>query len=102
MKRLTRAAIMLSLACFVSTPAVAAPEDAPTALAMAGDLVVARPIGAAITVVGVAAFVASLPFSALGGNVAQAADTLVTKPAAETFMRCLGCRSAGRYQAPAN
>lgn len=101
MKRLIRAVLILSLTCSMSAPALAGPEDSPTALAMTGDLVVARPLGVAITVVGAAVFVASLPFSALGGNISQSADALVTKPAAETFMRCLGCRSSGRYQAPA-
>ena len=60
---------------------------------MTGDAVVARPFGVAMTAVGAAVFVASLPFTALGGNVGGAADTLVVKPAAETFARCLGCKS---------
>ena len=97
MKRLTRAVLFLSLAFCMSAPALAGPEDEPSAMAMTGDLVVARPLGAAITVVGAAVFLASLPFSALGGNVAQSADTLVTGPASETFMRCLGCKSSGRH-----
>jgi len=42
----------------------------------------------------------SLPFTALGGNVKQAADVLVVGPAKETFVRCLGCNTAGRYQDP--
>jgi hypothetical protein len=81
-------------------PAHAAPEDEPTALAMTGDLLVARPLGIVVTAIGAAAFVVSLPFSAAGGNVEQAADTLVIGPARETFVRCLGCRSAGRHQQP--
>jgi hypothetical protein len=102
MKRLTRAVLFLCIASFMSAPALAGPEDEPTALAMTGDLLVARPLGIAITAVGAAVFLVSLPFSALGGNVAQSADTLVTGPASEAFMRCLGCRNSGRYQAPAN
>jgi hypothetical protein len=101
MKRLTRAVLFLSIGCLMSAPALAAPEDAPTALAMTGDLVVARPLGVAMTAVGAAVFVVSLPFSALGGNVEQSANTLVKGPAATTFVRCLGCKSSGRYRAPA-
>ncbi len=63
----------------------------PTALAMTGDLVLARPALLVMTVVGAAAFVVSLPFSALGGNVGSAADTLVVGPGKATFVRCLGC-----------
>lgn len=96
MKRLTHAAVFVALASVLATPALAAPEEEPSAMAMAGDMVVARPLGVAITAVGAAIFVASLPFTALGGNVSGAADTLVTKPAAETFVRCLGCKSTHR------
>ena len=67
---------------------------------MAGDLLVARPLGVVWTIAGSAIFVVSLPFTALGGNVKQAADTLVIGPAKETFVRCLGCSSAGRYNDP--
>ena len=96
MKRLTNALLFTALAWVVSAPALAAAEDEPSAMAMAGDMVVARPIGVAITAVGAAVFVASLPFTALGGNVSGAADTLVTKPAAETLARCGGCKSTRR------
>ena len=78
--------------------AQAAPEDEPTAMAMTGDLLIARPVGAAITAVGAAVFVVSLPFSALGGNVDKAAETLVVGPARETFVRCLGCKNATRLK----
>jgi len=76
--------------------ALADPEGEPTGGEMMVDALVARPIGVATTVVGVAAFVVSLPFSALGGNINQAADTLIVAPGKETFVRCLGCRSSGR------
>ena len=75
-------------------------EDNPGDFAMAGDLLVARPFGVVWTIAGSALFVVSLPFTALGGNVKQAADTLVIGPAKETFVRCLGCSSAGRYADP--
>lgn len=82
-----------------SAPVMAAPDDsAPGAGAMAADLVVARPLGMVITVAGAVAFVVSLPFSALGGNIEEAADALVMGPGRTTFIRCLGCRTNGKYQ----
>lgn len=98
MKRFTKALMFISLAWAVSVPAFAGPEEDRSALAMAGDAVVARPLGVAITAVGAAVFVASLPFTALGGGVDGAADALVVKPAAETFARCLGCKSTRRIK----
>ena len=67
----------------------------PGIFAMVGDLIIARPIGAAITAVGAAAFVISLPFTALAGNTAEAGQELVVRPGKETFMRCLGCTKSG-------
>jgi hypothetical protein len=84
----------------ISVPAFAAPEETQQDWQMVGDIVVARPFGMVITLVGSALFVVSLPFTALGGNVKEAADTLVVGPAKETFVRCLGCTSSGRYQDP--
>ncbi len=78
----------------------AATEEEPSAEVMAADMLLARPLGVVATVAGTAVFLVSLPFSAAGGNVEQAAKTLVVGPARETFVRCLGCRSAGRYQKP--
>lgn len=100
MKLSRRLLLCVALLGWVAVPAWAAPEDEPSAAAMTGDLLIARPLGLVFTTVGTAAFIVSLPFSAAGGNVSQAADTLVVGPARETFVRCLGCRSAGRYQAP--
>jgi hypothetical protein len=54
------------------------------------DAVVVRPIMLVGTVIGVVFFVVTLPFSALGGNVGEAADTLVVEPAVYTFVRPLG------------
>ena len=70
-------------------------DEKPNAFAMAGDLVVARPIGLVMTAVGGAAFVVSLPFTALAGSVSESAENLVLGPAKETFVRCLGCRVSG-------
>ncbi len=70
-------------------------DERPNAFAMTGDLLVARPIGLAMTVLGAAAFVVSLPLTALSGSVAESAETLVLGPAETTFVRCLGCREPG-------
>ena len=42
------------------------------------------------TVVGLATFIVTLPFSALGGNIGEAGNTLVVEPAKYTFVRPLG------------
>lgn len=68
--------------------------EAPPAYAMMGDLLIARPLLIAGTVIGAAAFVVSLPFSALGGNVEEAGRALVIEPGREAFVRCLGCTSS--------
>lgn len=96
MKKLLLTVLMFGVAASVSLPALAGPEDRPKAGAMVADVLVARPLGVVFTVVGSALFVVSLPFSALGGNVGAAAQALVVKPVRETFVRCLGCRTAGR------
>lgn len=69
----------------------------PSAGEMTADVLVARPLGVAVTAAGAAAFVVSLPFSLLGGNVKEAGESLVVKPGKATFVRCLGCRTSGRY-----
>jgi hypothetical protein len=90
--------VALCLAAVLATPlawAQGSVDENPNAFAMTGDLLVARPIGAVMTAVGAAAFVVSLPFTALAGSVSEAAETLVLGPAETTFMRCLGCREPG-------
>lgn len=94
------AALLAITMLAVSAPSMADPGDEPSASEMIGDLVVARPVGLAITAIGAAAFVVSLPLSAIGGNVDGAAKMLVVGPARETFVRCLGCDSVGRYRKP--
>lgn len=74
-------------------------EEDPSALAMGTDLLLVRPVMLATTVVGSAVWLVSLPFSALGGNAMQAADTLVVGPGKSTFVRCLGCTGDGYKKA---
>jgi hypothetical protein len=63
---------------------------APSAEAMAADLIFIRPASLVATVLGTGFFVVSLPFSILGGNVDEAGQNLVLKPAKTTFIRPLG------------
>jgi hypothetical protein len=65
---------------------------------MAGDLLVARPIGMVLVALGTATYVVTLPFSIVGGNAKDAGDMLVVQPVRETFVRCLGCRRIGRKE----
>jgi hypothetical protein len=97
MRSKLRNLLAVALLASSSVPALAADEERPNAFTMFGDLVVARPLGVVITAVGSVAFVVALPFSALGGNVEESADALVMGPVRETFLRCLGCQSSGRY-----
>ncbi|RLA45368.1 MAG: hypothetical protein DRR06_07475 [Gammaproteobacteria bacterium] len=72
-------------------------DNSPTGIAMATDLLVARPVLLVTTAVGSVIWLVALPFSALGGNVKESGQQLVVGPAKATFMRCLGCEMSG-YQ----
>jgi len=74
-------------------------EEKPSALAMVGDAVFARPALLAMTIVGSAVYTVSLPFSLMGGNASEAGHTLVVGPSKATFVRCLGCTMSGRKAA---
>ena len=65
--------------------------ERPSGAEMTADFVLVRPLMLGATVLGAAVFIVSSPFSALGGNFKEAADTLVGTPFRSTFMRCLGC-----------
>ena len=64
--------------------------------AMAIDAVAVRPLSLIATALGTGIFLVSLPFSALGGNVDQAAKSLVIAPARFTFVRPLGAYDSPR------
>lgn len=74
--------------------AVDGADTRPSAAAMVGDAIIARPMLLALTAAGTATFLVTLPFSALGGNTGEAAKMLVVGPAKATFVRCLGCTEA--------
>jgi hypothetical protein len=96
--KLSRATMLLSLGLLLLVPQMGysqAVDEDPSALAMAGDLVLARPLLLATTVAGSVAYVVSLPFSLAGGNSVEAGKTLVVGPAMATFVRCLGCTRSG-------
>ena len=65
--------------------------ERPSGAEMTADLAFVRPLMLGATVLGTVVFIVSSPFSALGGNFKEAADTLVATPFRSTFMRCLGC-----------
>ncbi len=71
-------------------PANALIESTPNIESMLVDLFFARPLGLVVTVVGTAAFIVSLPFSALGGNTRIAYQKMVEDPGRFTFKRPLG------------
>ena len=65
-------------------------NDKPGGGDMLLDMVFMRPLMLVATAAGAVSFVVTLPFSALGGNVGEAAETLVMEPARYTFVRPLG------------
>lgn len=87
------ALLAITQAGFVPAAAAASAtgaDEGPTPGAMLADLFMIRPTMLVGTAIGVTAFVISLPFSALGGNMDEAADTLVMQPVKYTFVRPLG------------
>jgi hypothetical protein len=65
-------------------------KENPDSGKMAFDILLMRPFGMIATVLGSAAFVVSLPFSFMGGNIEPAYEKMVEDPAAYTFNRSLG------------
>lgn len=96
--RLQTLVLAVALTMLPASAYAAKVEENPTAGEMATDLIIARPVGLAVFALGSAAFVATLPFSLLGGNMSESGKTLVVNPAQEVFVRCLGCRRSGRKE----
>ena len=93
-----RAIVALIVSCLLIPQMVMAQnavDKRPNEWAMVGDLIVARPIGAVLTVGGTAVWLVSLPFTLLAGHAGEAAGSLIGGPFEATFMRCLGCRNTG-------
>ena len=64
--------------------------DEISAEGMAADFFLIRPLGIVATAAGTVLFVASFPFSALGGNIKEASKKMIAEPAHHTFLRPLG------------
>ena len=67
--------------------------DPPSSTVMAFDALLARPLGAAATVVGTALFVPAIPLTLHSGTTNEAAWGLVARPFGWTFKRPLGRRA---------
>ena len=76
--------------CFLLLSSAPAFADIDEGLITVGDLFISRPVGIAVTVVGSAIFIVSLPFALTSGSVKDTADTLVGEPFRFTFTRPLG------------
>jgi hypothetical protein len=88
MKLLITVICVLAILLSTSAPAFAAGDNG--AVSVAVDVVVARPVSFALTIVGSALFVVSLPVALTAGCVDKVAKTLVVTPAKDTFTRPLG------------
>ena len=69
--------------------------EAPHAYSIVADVVIARPLLIAATVIGAGLFVVTLPFSAMGGGIGRTGKALVVEPGKAAFVRCLGCTRDG-------
>ncbi len=85
-----RKTVTLLILCFLFVNSTAAFAQIDEGLVIVGDLVISRPIGFVVTVVGGAFFIASLPFALPSGSVKNTADVLVGSPFRFTFTRPLG------------
>ena len=88
-------ALVLALSNTLFVPTAAATDifdntGDPSGEAMLFDGLLIRPTMLVGTALGIVAFVVTLPFSALGGNVDEAGKALVVEPASYTFVRPLG------------
>jgi hypothetical protein len=89
-RRVMRKIVVLLTLCFLCLSSTAAFAQIDEGLITIGDLVISRPVGIVVTVVGSALFVVSLPFALTSGSVKETADVLVGQPFKFTFTRPLG------------
>ena len=66
-------------------------DEKPSAGAMVVDAVFVRPLYFILSQAGSLVYGATLPFTLLGENATDAAETLVVTPLQGAFVRCLGC-----------
>ncbi|GAA6134530.1 hypothetical protein NBRC116188_13190 [Oceaniserpentilla sp. 4NH20-0058] len=91
--------IILTTICMVALPMHSQAEEiieSPSGTEMVLDFIIVRPLSIAATLIGSVIWVASLPFSLLGGNAGEAADVLILTPGKAAFLKCLGCNVSGR------
>ena len=82
--------VLCVLALLLSTANSAFASGDTAATSVAVDVVVARPVSFAVTLVGSVLFVVSLPVAAPSKCVGKVAQSLVVAPAKDTFKRPLG------------
>ena len=87
-KLFTTILFVLALLLGTVNPASAAGDTGATSVAI--DVIVARPVSLAMTIIGSALFVVSLPVAIPAQSVEKVAHTLVVTPAEDTFTRPLG------------
>ena len=85
---LTTVACVLAIMLSTTTPALASGGGDPVSVVV--DVLVARPVSFAATMVGSALFVVSLPFAAVSRSTKDTAETLVAAPARDLFTRPVG------------
>jgi len=66
------------------------PEEEPSGVAMAADVLVVRPLAFVATVLGTTLFLLGAPFAAMAGDVETPGRILVEEPADYAFKRPLG------------
>ncbi len=91
--RIRRATVAVAF-CALLVPVGAGAQEAQVKPKSAGpvvtDALIVRPMMVVRTLFGVGTFLVSLPFTAPGDHVAEAAEVLVLEPARKTFLRPLG------------
>ncbi len=87
-KLLTTVLCVLALWLSTATPCFAAQNDDTTSIVV--DTVVLRPVSFALTIVGSALFVVTLPVAIPAHSVDKVGHALVVAPAKDTFVRPVG------------
>ena len=70
-------------------------QQEPDGAEMLADVILVRPATFVASAVGVVGWVLALPFSAIGGNVAETGEVLVKEPLRYTFVRPVGYMEEG-------
>ena len=83
-------ALAISIIMCLSPAVYASNADVPSAEEMLVDVFLVRPLGIVTTLTGTGFFVASLPFTLMGGNTGDVFRQLVAGPARFTFTRPVG------------